>query len=309
MSQIRVTGKDFQPPYDGLNRVHQVGVSWNKFMKFAITVGQPIFRAAFPNTAWSVPLAIYKAFAVICALEFNNRRIARTRLYKLLEQSEKANFSYWIGMAVAGISADHLLHVSRLFHAGAFKSAGFLTVDPNTNRLADLIGVDSSGDWHVIEAKARQYKPSVKDRQKWKTQTTTILDIHGSAPVTHSYSLASIGDSLSAELVDPEQNREILRRRIDFVSGSLNRGYYEPFREWLTQDARLVTLQDRELKARRVTFDALDDRSIYVGLANDMDGSNNIEDFTTQVEPFETETAYLGTDGIAVISSTDEALR
>jgi len=285
-----------------LNATHQVNVSWFKFMKFAITVGQPIFRAAFPNTVWSVPLTIYKAFAVTCALEFNRRRIERTRLYKLLEQSEKANVSYWIGMAVAGISADYLLNVSRLLHAGAFKRAGYLNVIPDTNRLADLIGEDENGNWHIIEAKARQYRPSADDKRKWKDQTTTILSIRGCTPVTRSYSLALIGDDLRAEMVDPEQIRERVRRRVDFEPGTINRGYYEPFREWLAEEARLVTFGDHELKVRPVKFAGFNNLTIYIGMSRSADTRDGEREFTKLFQPIDTETGYVGADGISVLA-------
>ncbi len=77
-------------------------------------------------------------------------------------------------MVFTAVLARELLGVKQLLHAACFSKHRVGTTDPTSKSLADLVGRDSTGDWHVFEAKGRQRRATAPDRTKWKAQSNTI---------------------------------------------------------------------------------------------------------------------------------------
>jgi len=135
--------------------------------------------------------------------DFPNLRI--TQRYKDLDGSEKVAKSYQIGMGVAKIVAERKLRTPYLQHVDNLVKAGIVTLTAGTKERGDLVGLDTSDFWHVIEAKGRTGRPSSADKKKAKDQAQRITVINRVAPATKSYcitSLSTVGTEIY--LSDPD---------------------------------------------------------------------------------------------------------
>jgi len=303
MPALNVTASGFSPPFTKLNVVHSIQVSKRRCMKFATSIGLPLLKAASPTSGHAVALANYKAMAIKCAIDFTGTSLTRPSAYKQMDQTEKANISYWTGMTFSALIADELLNVTRLVHASAFDRMRLARVNPKSRRLADLVGQDSSGDWHVVEAKARQDNPSDEKRISWKNQATTVSTIDGIRPVTCSYSLACIGDTYSAELVDPPAEEQFWPISINFEQNAIVIGYYKPIVDWLSERSTTIERQGIPLVMRLAGFDPADNEFIFLGLVENVLKAVRHNELTERLNSVDLEDAYIGTDGIAVITS------
>jgi hypothetical protein len=256
---------------------------------FAASIGGPRLPVAF---------ASYKALAAKSSIDFSKSELELANGYEELEATEKANLSYWTGMTIASILADFALGVPRLLHASSY--APLVGRDPSSKSLADLIGQDARGDWHVIEAKARQ-TVTERGRAAWKAQATTIASIGSRVPMTMSYSLARLRTPLRAELVDPtEHNGE--RVNIELGDHGFRGAYYGPLREW-SREGVPVRRAGRELRLRIAAYDALEAEFMWVGLETRL-LSTEAQDQPDRDE-VEVEDAFIGSDGVAIATSPE----
>lgn len=310
MPKLSFEASEFKIPYQKLNGFHTFRVSKQRCLKVAQCVGIQIFSAVSPASSHAVALATYKAQAIKCAIDFTGTQLTRPKAYKEMDSSEKANISYWIGMTFSTLIADELLGVARLIHASSFEKRRLARINPKSRSLADLVGQDSTGEWHVFEAKARQAVPTEDDRSRWKKQATTIEKIDGKRPVTKSYSLACVGDKYFAELVDPSEEYEnISPTTIDFEQKAIITGYYGPISDWFSEQSSTIRRGDQRLTAKLAGFNADDNEFIFLGLDSDVIGAvreNMIPDY---IQVLELEDTYIGRDGIAVITSRNPELR
>lgn len=290
-------------PYTGLNRTHSIKVSKRSCMKFAASIGLPIFSVASRTAGHAVTLATYKKLAIKCAIDFTGGSLTRPSAYTKMEQSEKANISYWIGMVFSALIADELLGISQLIHVGTLKKKRLIRVDPTSRSLADLVGQDSSGNWHVIEAKARQATPSNDDRVKWKTQATTIYTIDKQKPKTQSYALARIGSTYSAELVDPPTSDEQLPVSIDLEENAMINGYYGPIAEWLSEQPLPAEREGESLVMKMAGFDPADNEYIYLGLTETTQQSIKEHTLPERIKSLDLSDTYIGSDGIVIMTT------
>ena len=298
---VKVSG--FSPPFAKLNGVHPIQVSKRRCIKFAASIGLPLLKVASPTSGHAIALAAYKALAIKCAIDFTGTSLTRPSAYQRMDQSEKANISYWTGMTFSALIADELLNVTRLVHASAFGRMRLVRVNPKSRRLADLVGQDPSGAWHVIEAKARQAKPTDEDRNKWKKQAETVKTIDKCKPVTNSYSLACVGDTYSAELVDPSMEDQDFFITIDFEENALIKGYYEPIVYWLSERTTTIKREGMRLIMKLAGFDPADNEFIFLGLEENVLDSIRRNVLPERIYSADISDAYIGTDGIAVITS------
>jgi hypothetical protein len=289
---VLVSGFDGAP----INGPWKIQISKRRLLKFAITTGVPVFAAGSVPTHVPVALASYKALALKCAMDFSGPTLDMAPGYPNMDPTEQANVSYWTGMTLAALIADEILQVPRLLHAAAYR--GLVRVNPVSRELADLIGQDASGDWHVIEAKARKsFGP--KDRWKWKGQANSIAMINGSAPTTESYSLVRVAKTYSGELVDPPVE-EAGRFLLEIDPMEFAERYYGPIARWIADGGVPVTLGGVPLVARLAAFDAADLEYVWIGAIPAL-LEHSEESFTT-TNAVDLEDAYIGSDGIAVIT-------
>lgn len=294
MPILDLDASNFPPSHNALNTKHAIQLSKLKAIKFAQTVGNAHYSPAYGRTQTALSLAAYRAMAVRCVLRFNQPTLQRLVPYKELEGTEKVNLSYWIGMTIAAVAADDLLGVPRLTHAS--KHSGILKVNPKSRRLADLVGQDGPGGWHVIEAKGRQDATQPADEADYKAQATTVKTINGVAPTTTSFSVAFIRKTISAKVVDPPSAGGGVDLRID--PAEFTDLYYQPFREFIGRARPNFRHGNRAFVVRPISYDPIDRVYVYVGLEERF-----LQDSSGTVQAIDDPSVYVGRDGVAVVTS------
>jgi hypothetical protein len=277
-------------------------------MKFAVSIGLPVLAAASRTSKHAVSLAMYKALAINCAIDFTLGSLGWPKEYERMDQTEKANISYWTGMTFASLLADECLSISRLVHAAAFSRLGLLTANPTSRRLADLVGQDKAGDWHVIESKARQAEASIAVRADWKAQANTVAMISGAVPVTHSYSFTHVGQIYSAELMDPPPDEQPPPVELRFESGALAKGYYGAILDWLSEGGTNIERGETQLVVKRAAFDPVDNEFVFLGLTDIAMKTITHNQFPPRRNAKDLTDTYIGSDGLAVVTSPEPLL-
>jgi hypothetical protein len=295
--EIRVGG--FIGAFAKLNRTRTVGVSKNRLRKFAITVGLPVHAVAAPSARHAMMFAAYKAQAIKCAVDFSKPTLGHHKEYTHLDPSEKANLSYWTGMTLAALTAEEVLGVPRLIHAAAFGRARLVNANVNSRSLADLIGADAVGHWHVVEAKARQSLPSDAVRDRWKGQATTIATVDGTTPATASYAFTWVDPTYRVELIDPPGG-SASGVELTLQPNAVLRGYYGPLLETLG-DVRPRDAAGLDVVAAVVAFDAVDREDVLVGMTASALERVRAGELPPPTQAREFENGYVGSDGIVVL--------
>ena len=308
---FRVSSSSFSGLYARLNGTRTLPISRLGAIKFAYSIGLPALRRAMPTSAHAIAFANYKIMGMKCAIDFTGASLRVPAEYKLLDSTEKANISYWTGMIFSALVADQMLGVPRLIHASLIDRTSLTRRNPLSRGLADLVGEDASGGWHVVEAKGRQRRPSSKTKALWKGQATTIIAINGNAPSTCSYCLALVGNPYSVYLVDPPPDDDETHTSIEIDSHNLVSQYYSPLREWLADGVRNIVREGIPLVVKQAAFDPLNDEFVFLGLRQDvldmLDGAAQSD--MVRVAPhmgFDLADSYIGSDGIAVVTSQSQ---
>ena len=293
MATLGIRARRFRNPFNTRNGPHQPNISRLKCIKYAQVVGNAHYSRAFNHSATATALASYRAMAVRCALDFTGTAVQRSNGYTSLESTEKMNLSYWIGMTFSAIAADVVLGVRRTFHAGIHPRVG--RVNPASRSLADLIGQDVQNRWHVIEGKGRQTNPNAADRRAWKAQARTIRSVNGTLVSTRSYCIGFIDIPCAVEITDPPADKhrghDIKIDRTKYYSGLI-----EILRKGHSQ---VVRREDRTFRVTLMAFDPIDKEYIFMGLEEIFVGGDSFE----FVKEIDTDGIYIGTDGIAIMSS------
>jgi hypothetical protein len=314
MPQVSFTVSSFRGTYSSANGSHRIPVSDLRCIKSAMNVGMPLLRAGVPTSAHAVTLAVYKALAIQSAIDFQapGAGMVWHPEYKNLDYTEKSNISYWVGMAFAGIAADTWLGVPQLLHVSALVKLRLARTSPASRSQADLLGLDASWACHVVEAKGRQRRPSQQDRDRWKVQAGTIASVGGAPPATASYCVALVGPAYCAELVDPEEiipepvAVTFTRRGVD-LPNAVREAYYGPLRDVLVaaRDAgqKPVIRGDLQIQVARVAYDSVWNRHVWVGME-----LTALEAVLEGRVPARRDAAegpdhYLGSDGVALLTS------
>jgi len=195
--------------------------------------------------------------------------------------------------------------------------SGRATLTPGTHVIADLLGQDHHGGWHVIEAKARQGNVSADDRANWKAQTGTIASVAGASPATRSYCLTRVGDPYTVELVDPPESEVVKGGELVLSQGAVVDFYYGPFRDWLTTSVadnaapRLQIDRGAPLTVRHAAFDPNTQLYWFAGLRSDvLDAvqAGRTPEQSLRGESFSIADGYVRSDGIAIVSSPEPTL-
>ncbi len=271
-----------------------------KCLKHAISVGNSHFSRAFGRTACALELAAYRAAALRCVFDFGSGPLSVRPDYAQLEATEKMNLSFWVGMTFASIAAEQILRVPRLIHAT--RQHGIIKANKKSRSLADLVGTDSAGDWHVIEAKGRKTFPSVADLRDWKAQSRTIRSINGANVSTRSVCIGRIASPVTVHLIDPPSDEGNVN--LQFSSQELSRYYYQPYMEFLSKGAFPFPLQaNAVVLARQIAADPIDGSPILVGLRSEHHGAiASREPAPIYVEALEGDDYYVGSDGVVVMT-------
>lgn len=312
MPTLSVFARDFGGSFARLNRMHQLDVTEDQVLKFAMTMGLPALAVASPTLQHAVTLACYKMLAIKCAIDFTGSELARPSEYDDMDATEKANISYWTGMTLASLVADELLGVAQLTHAESLRKMGFLTGTRTSRSLADLVGSDNGGAMHVVEAKARQGGVSQQVHGRWKAQARSVASVQGQPPATNSYAFTRVGTPYSVELVDPPAEKEPQSVSYMLTDGAVVSGYYGPIMGWLaeTQAAQRARShrEGHALILQRAAFDAVSNNFVFFGMTAEAFEQVQANVVPDRRQPMKLADGYLGSDGVVIVTSPNPDL-
>ncbi|HWB53168.1 MAG TPA: hypothetical protein VG722_03215, partial [Tepidisphaeraceae bacterium] len=195
--------------------------TWNislpSIIRAAMLVGRQSMFDVFQFGEWS-KLELRWRSAIVRANTMErpiSRRVTRlvpTPAFRALDGSEKGAVSYLLGIAAAKIVAERQCGVRWLMHMDVYTkpdhpyASPFYPVVPvpNADGRPDLIGLDPTGKWAVLEAKGRSGNIPDALKIKSKTQTQTISTINGDMPGWRLASLTSfVKAGMKIDIVDP----------------------------------------------------------------------------------------------------------
>ncbi len=167
-------------------------------------VGKRSWFEVFGFLPWSGFDIIYKAAYIRAHIVDSGNSFRRTPLYDNLDQSEKAQVSYLMGMALAQLFARKFLRVGWLVHLSTL-DVPILAA----SRRPDLVGRDSANNWIVVEAKGRSGGFSGEDMRQARQQLASLIVVNGTSPVLKVAFQAyyrTVG--LSVKWEDPDDEQE-----------------------------------------------------------------------------------------------------
>jgi hypothetical protein len=301
-----------QVKFSGFNRnqrelsgTREITITLEELIHASVTVGAPTLQAAIPNSRQALAFAFHKMFAMATIVEFDETgRISNSDTYYKLDQSEKVVLSYYMGMAMAKIIADRFLQVRWPVHARAMKDADRLTISPRRSRsLPDLIGQDSAGEWHVIEAKGYQKDPGKTKRSQWKKQAKKVRSIDTIPPVTKSYCLTLQQPRYSVYLVDPSGiSRSAIDISIDPLA--LQKFYYAPYIDMFSEGRDIDVPDRQEILSMPMGFDFKNNKLYSIGILKRV-LEQVIRNQPVEIPEIRVQNengTYIGSDGIVIQS-------
>lgn len=278
----------------------------------ALTVGAPSYATAIQNILEAPAFALHKWYAIRSVAEINGNNIYLSPNHHNLDQSEKVVLSYWSGMIFAKLVAEKILHVPWMAHARILKKQGRLQVSPpGTKSLPDLIGVDDSENWHVIEAKGLQKRPSNENERHYREQAKRIVSVDGKPPASKNYCITYIRRFFSIDLHDPETKPEH-PIKCEIKPTDLQQYYYKPFIAFFNDEKIPVdSSSDGLIVYKRAMCGTIDKKRVLIGIVREvLDKLNNdeflsireihVKDIMTDKTGIVDKDTFIGPDGIAV---------
>lgn len=233
MSSISLSVTRFNPPYNNLNSITHLNVVPTDVVRSIITVGA---QQASNLTAFGLQ-SIYKnialSFMALSVLDFSQTRLVRSPLFDSLDGSEKANFSYWLGMCFAKLFSERHLNVQWLAHADPYIKSRIATIQNGSRSRADLLGLDTANNWHVFEAKGRSRNANQAAKDLAKDQARRIVSINGNPPETNCASFLCLKRNTTSGIVIDPPPRKQDKTSIVIDSKMLLRVYYTPLIDYL----------------------------------------------------------------------------
>jgi hypothetical protein len=310
---MKVTCKDFHGNYEWLNGSHEIPITKSMMMQAAITEGAPTLQAYGFSGLHAISFAIHKMSAITSIANFSNDNVTLPRGYDALDPSEKNVLSYWMGMTMAKVMAEHFFGVPRLSHAFALNKLSVITLqDEESNVLPDFVGHDNDFNWFSIEAKCYKIRASETMREYWKGQAHQIAKVYGSDKLTHCYCFTKLKPKFSVELVDPPIVDPPIQKRKDGQEIKVDpmrmqNFYYRPFVE-LLDEKNLEVDNKLGVKYKEVAFDSISRTKFSIGIMLEVLDRLEKKDLVMglqsinleKVKNFVNSDTYIGSDGIAV---------
>jgi hypothetical protein len=248
--------------------------SWSDIVRAGVTVGRKNWLHVVQHQKYSYFEMVYRAALIYANLKATvsflpfykplDTFLIQSSAYEGLDPSEKSAISYFLGLTASELFAEKLLGVSWLMHLDVYGNKfDFKTL---TDHRPDLVGVDSSNRWVVIEAKGRSNNLDKRVMQDAKRQAQSLIKIAGKKPFLHvaiaSY-FSSRNNALKIYAKDPpveyEQGFEL-----DISSSDYFTTYYSPIVDFMQSGQRqfeeVTTFQDRRFLIRR-----LDEADLWIG--------------------------------------------
>lgn len=220
------------PP--ALSGSHSLDVAWSEFVWAAISVGRAGLRQLLQFGIYSVFEMVYRTALVYANLqETTSGHLTRSDAYNALDPSEKGAVSYFLGLTASKLFAGRCLQVPWLLHLDVYRAQLGVALRPGRSK-PDLVGLDFSGNWVVVESKGRTNGLDESALAKAKAQTRRVRTISGSSPKLRvgmqSYFESS---QLCLAIDDPDREEEGNLLDLPITAEMINREYYQPFGAWL----------------------------------------------------------------------------
>jgi hypothetical protein len=226
---------------------HSLDVSWAELIWAAISVGRGSLGHLTQHGVFSVFEITYRAALIYANLrEGPGGVLSRSSAYDGLDPSEKGAISYFLGMTLAKLFAHRLLSVPWLMHLDVYRQQ--LQPILLGKSKPDFVGLNTTLDWVVFEAKGRTNDYEQLVLQGAKTQTQQLSTIGGIQPVLRVGSLAYFSaGTLEFAMRDPkgDSGRE-KTKDLPLLKDGLLTDYYRPFQVWLQEatEVQRITVND-----------------------------------------------------------------
>lgn len=278
-----------------LKGANEIAVTWAEIVWAAISVGKAQLQDLSLYGVFSALEMTYRTAIIYANLQQSpNGYVQRSSAYDGLDPSEKSAISYFIGLTMAKLLAGRLLSVPWLMHLDVYRKL-LAPVLAGKSR-PDLVGIDTSGNWIVVEAKGRtnNFVASVLDAAKLQTQQLTT--IQGFVPLLRvaSESFFDTAGILSVALSDPPGKRTEVPD-LPLTPGLILDSYYRPFQTRL-HEATMVG--DEKLRGEVFRIAHLPELDMWVGLSQ----RNRVPGTFKKTKPISQPRGreFLGPDGIFV---------
>jgi len=250
-----------------LHGSHRLDVSWVEIVWAAITVGKRDRSVLLAHGWYSVADLFSRALQIYAYLRSSTSRFEPTDLFKELDPSEKGAGSYALGMTMAKLFADKLLDTPWLVHVSVAKktSQHAIKSTSKSKSLPDLIGLNLSNEWIVVEAKGRSHGFNNEALENAKKQTSKIRTIDGKVPILRVAAQAYLEPSLEVVLEDPDEaTRDAVD--LDIPNNQMFKAYYKPVENFLRGAVVIQTIAGVQYRLREDPV-----TGITIGLRTDLD--------------------------------------
>jgi hypothetical protein len=180
-----------------------------ELMWAAITVGRANFIDVLSHGVYSEYEILYRASILVANIGLDGTSLVKSSAYESLDPSEKGAVSYFFGLTFTKLLSDKLLNTPWLLHIDVYRDqftrAGHAMGFGSSRIRPDLIGMDISRRWLVLESKGRTNRMENTLLGRAKNQTRNLRDIGGGTPflrigvVTHF-----TNGQLTVDWEDPE---------------------------------------------------------------------------------------------------------
>jgi|SRR5580704_6022131 hypothetical protein len=279
--------------------------SWSEIVWAAISVGRRQIQHMFQYGRFSLFEITYRAAMIYANLRENTAgQIVRSSAYDGLDPSEKGAVSYFIGLTFAKLFAARLLGVPWVMHLDVYQEQ----LNPVLKGASrpDLVGLNVSGDWVVLEAKGRTNEFTEGTLFQAKLQSQQLSTLQGAAPVLRVGALTYFDNgTLEIAARDPEPDPEKNHLPdLPLTPAQLLETYYRPFNLWTEHSGVSAQFYDEGQTYRVV---GLPEYEVTVGVP---DFPPSPETFAVQSRKVRagdrarklrlTKSAYRATDGLIV---------
>lgn len=184
-----VASEGFSGSFAGLNGSAPITATRPDIIRSLLTVGYPNRKAAIKSVGrWREKLLVAMATGYL------DHKLATTRYFRNLEQSEKVGVSFLLGEAFTHWYAQDRMHIEFLVHVAGLTSCTWTSASvttplktgampPSDKSRPDFIGIRRT-EGHVFESKGRIRKPSVATVAKGLGQVSKLQAVNGVAPTT-----------------------------------------------------------------------------------------------------------------------------
>ncbi len=244
------TGAAFaQPSY--------IDFTWSELCKCAMTVGRPSWADVFKNGPFSIFELSWRLGMLFANLkEDATGALDPSPAFRALDPSEKGAVSYFLGICFTKLVMEKLFGVPWLLHFDVYRKS----LNPNlaSDKRPDFVGLDTSQQWTVVEAKGRSWSMPDKTMETAKSQSLSLLSINGQSPALSVAVGVYFAGSITARIWDPdEHDNNAVDEPID--PDLFLRLYYEPLvvHAGLLQTRARLDVQSQK-RRRSVELNGLD---------------------------------------------------